>query len=58
VDEDETPPSSDEDVSLLFCGEEYYLIVLRIVAKEGDTFMLFVSSVCAYSRSCNQLGRS
>lgn len=54
VDEDETPPSSDEDVSLLlkyintrlFCGEKYYLIVLRIVVKEGEAFVLFVSSVC------------
>lgn len=54
MDEDETPPSSDEDVSLLlkyiitrlFSGEEYYLRVLSIVAKEGDAFVLFVSSVC------------
>ena len=52
VDEDETPPSSEDDVSLLlkyiitklFSGE-YYLRVLRIVAKEGEAFVLFVSSV-------------
>lgn len=54
MDEDETPPSSDEDVSLLlkyiitrlFSGEEYYLRVLSVVAKEGEAFVLFVSSVC------------
>jgi len=54
VDEDETPPSSDEDVSLLlkyiitrlFSGDEFYLRVLSIVAKEEEAFMLFVSSVC------------
>jgi hypothetical protein len=54
VDEDETPPSSDEDVSLflryiitwLFSGEEYCVLVLRIVAKGGEAFVLFVSKVC------------
>jgi len=44
MDEDETPPSSDEDVSLfpkyiitrLFSGEEYYLKVLRELLRKRE----------------------
>jgi hypothetical protein len=54
VEEDETPPSSDEDVSFflkciigrLLSGEEYYVMVLRVVAKNGDEFLLYIYSMC------------